>query len=52
VTFATQKDWMDLTIHNPSGTLLKVRVITVDLLRNETATEVYFVQEEDLHLTF
>lgn len=48
VSFKTGNEWQILKVHNASPSLLKVRVITVDLATNTTSSDVQFVQQEDV----
>jgi hypothetical protein len=52
VTFETDADIDDLSVHNPSNIPLRVRVTTVDLKKNTTNTDSYLLQENPLTLRF
>lgn len=43
--FTTTRPFHQLNIHNPSGTLLKINLTSVDLLQNTGDHEVYLVKE-------
>lgn len=52
VSYRTPADWRALTVHNPAGTLLRVKVTTVYLDRNEADTDVYLLNDKRLDLSF
>lgn len=51
VTYRTPHDWRAVTIHNPTAELLRLKITTVDLTRDEADTEVYLLNQNRLDLS-